>query len=75
MYRQIVGIGNGEVVIKDNPVKHEKKIWPEYFQKILDGKKTYELRLADWEFRWENKEFDFLAKRRSGKVRISDYCV
>ena len=30
-------------------MKHEKKIWPEYFQKIFDGKKTYELRLADWE--------------------------
>jgi ASC-1-like (ASCH) protein len=30
-------------------MKHEKKIMPEYFQKILDGKKTYELRLADWE--------------------------
>ena len=28
---------------------HAKKVWPEYFQKILDGKKTYGLRLADWE--------------------------
>jgi len=27
----------------------EKKILPEYFQLILEGKKTYELRLADWE--------------------------
>ena len=27
----------------------EKKVWPEYFQKIIEGKKTYELRLADWE--------------------------
>lgn len=27
----------------------EKKVLPEYFQKILEGKKTYELRLADWE--------------------------
>lgn len=27
----------------------EKKIYPEYFQKILDGIKTYELRLADFE--------------------------
>jgi len=26
-----------------------KKIWPEYFQKILDGDKTFELRLADFE--------------------------
>ena len=27
----------------------KKKIWPEYFQKISDGDKTLELRLADWE--------------------------
>jgi len=30
-------------------MKHRKKVLPEYFQKILDGKKTYEIRLADWE--------------------------
>ncbi len=28
---------------------HIKKIRPEYFQKILEGKKTFEVRLADWE--------------------------
>lgn len=27
----------------------EKKILPEYFDKIEAGEKTYELRLADWE--------------------------
>ncbi len=27
----------------------EKKVWPEYFQKILDGDKKFELRLADFE--------------------------
>jgi len=30
-------------------MRHTKKVCPKYFQKILDGKKTYELRLADWE--------------------------
>lgn len=30
-------------------MRHEKKILPEYFQKILDGTKKYELRLANWE--------------------------
>ncbi len=27
----------------------KKKIWPEFFQKILDGDKTFEVRLADFE--------------------------
>jgi len=30
-------------------MKIEKKIWPEYFEKILSGEKKFELRLADWE--------------------------
>lgn len=30
-------------------MRHEKKTWPEYFQKVLDGKKTFDLRVADWE--------------------------
>lgn len=29
-------------------MKHKKKVWVGYFQKILDGEKTFELRLADW---------------------------
>jgi ribosomal protein S17 len=27
----------------------EKKIWPEYFQQIIDGSKKYEFRLADFD--------------------------
>lgn len=27
----------------------KKKVWPEFFQKILEGTKTYELRLADFD--------------------------
>ena len=30
-------------------MKIEKKVWPEYFAKIVSGEKTFELRLADWE--------------------------
>jgi hypothetical protein len=30
-------------------MKHEKKVLSGYFQKILDGEKTFELRLADWD--------------------------
>jgi hypothetical protein len=26
----------------------EKKVWPEYFQNILDGKKNFEVRLDDF---------------------------
>jgi hypothetical protein len=30
-------------------MKIEKKIWSEYFEKVLSGEKKFELRLADWE--------------------------
>lgn len=29
--------------------KIEKKVWPEYFQEIIEGNKTFELRLNDFE--------------------------
>ncbi|MFH1407802.1 MAG: DUF3850 domain-containing protein [Patescibacteria group bacterium] len=29
-------------------MKIEKKVWPKYFQAIIEDKKNYELRLADW---------------------------
>ena len=28
-----------------------KKVWPEYFQMIIDGKKKFEFRLADFELK------------------------
>ena len=31
------------------PMRTEKKVWTKYFKAIIDGKKNYELRLADWE--------------------------
>jgi ribosomal protein S17 len=53
-------------------MKTEKKIWPEYFQKILDGKKKYELRLADWECNPGDilvlKEWDPETKEYTGRV-------
>lgn len=43
-----------------------------YFQKIVDGKKTYELRLADWECQEGDilvlKEWDPDSKEYTGRV-------
>lgn len=30
-------------------MKHEKKVLPEYFEEIISGSKSFELRLADWD--------------------------
>ena len=53
-------------------MKHEKKVWPEYFQKIIDGKKTYELRLADWECNESDilvlQEWDPKTKKYTGRT-------
>ena len=50
----------------------EKKVWPEFFQKIADGKKTFELRLADFECNTGDtlllKEWDPEAKEYTGKA-------
>jgi len=56
----------------ENKMKIEKKVWPEYFQKILEGKKTYELRLADWECKEGDililKEFDPETQQYTGRT-------
>ncbi|MBI4154937.1 DUF3850 domain-containing protein [Candidatus Woesearchaeota archaeon] len=53
-------------------MKIEKKIWPEYFQNILDGIKTYELRLADFECKPGDilvlKEWNPKTKEYTGRV-------
>lgn len=52
-------------------MKHKKKTWPEDFQKILDGKKTFELRLADWQCREGDtlvlREWDPKTKEYTGR--------
>lgn len=53
-------------------MKHEKKVWPEYFEKILIGKKTYELRLADWDCAEGDtlvlKEWDPNTEKLTGRI-------
>ncbi len=49
----------------------EKKVWPEFFDKILSGEKTFELRLADWEISQGDilvlKEWDPTKKAFTGR--------
>ena len=50
----------------------EKKAWPEFFRKIADGEKTFELRLADFECRPGDtlviKEWNPETKEYTGKA-------
>lgn len=52
-------------------MKHEKKIHPQYFQKILEGKKNFELRLADWKCKEGDelvlREWDTKTKKYTGR--------
>jgi len=52
-------------------MKHNKKTWPEYFQKIIEGKKTFELRIADWECKEGDilvlQEWDPKTKKYTGR--------
>ena len=51
--------------------KIEKKVWPEYFEAIITGKKTFELRLADWKCKAGDililKEWDPKTQKYSGR--------
>jgi len=50
----------------------EKKSWPETFEKIMSGEKTFDLRLADWECKPGDvlvlKEWDPKTKKYTGRV-------
>jgi len=55
----------------------EKKVWPEYFQHIVDGKKTFELRLNDFKVNegdtlvlreWDPATKDYTGRKLEKKV-------
>jgi len=50
----------------------EKKTWPELFQKILDGTKTFDMRIADFECKEGDilvlKEWDPKTKAYTGRI-------
>lgn len=52
-------------------MKIDKKVWPEYFQEIFSGRKTYELRLADFDCHPGDtlvlKEWDPQTKKYTGR--------
>ena len=57
--------------------KIEKKVWPEYCQEVFDGKKTFELRLNDFEIEegdtlllkeWDQKIKNYTGREISKKV-------
>jgi len=49
----------------------EKKIWPDYFDQVASGNKTFEYRLADWEAKEGDtlvlKEWDPETKNYTGR--------
>ncbi len=53
-------------------MKIDKKVWPEYFQLIIDGKKTFELRLNDFDISEGDtlvlKEWDPSTKDYTGRI-------
>ncbi len=52
--------------------KIEKKMWPESYEKVLSGEKTYDIRLADWEIAPGDtivfREYDPTTKTYTGRV-------
>ena len=55
-----------------------KKVWPEYFEKIISGKKKFELRLADFPIKEGDtlilREYDIKKQKYTGrsiKVKVT----
>ena len=50
----------------------KKKTWPKYFQEVLEGKKTFEVRLADFEIKEGDvlilEEYDPKIKSYTGRT-------
>ena len=62
-------------------MKIKKKVWPEYFERLLGGFKTYELRLADFECNpgdvlvleeWDPKTGDYTGRTLEKTVTYVD---
>lgn len=53
-------------------MKIEKKIWPQFFERIVKREKTYEFRLADWECNIDDllvlREWNPETKEYTGRV-------
>ena len=49
----------------------KKKTWPEFFEKVASGRKTFEYRLADWEAKEGDtmilEEYDPETKKYTGR--------
>ncbi|MFA4833343.1 MAG: DUF3850 domain-containing protein [Patescibacteria group bacterium] len=59
-------------------MKIEKKIWPEYFQEIMDGKKKFDLRLGDFNVsegdilvlrEWDQKKKEYTGRSLEKEVK------
>jgi ribosomal protein S17 len=50
----------------------EKKMWPESYEKVLSGEKTYDIRLADWTIEPGDtivfREWDPSNKKYTGRI-------
>ena len=57
--------------------KIEKKIWPQFFQAVLEGKKNFDVRLADWKINvgdvlvlreWDPEKKEYAGRKLEKKI-------